>query len=379
MRIAFVSYDFGEYCVQHANGLLAHGEVLLILPIEQFTPYRDDIDSAVELRTFSKPRLRQPIRQIRTIQWIMRQIRDFRPDVIHFQLGHLWFNFVLSKLRRRYPIVFTIHDPKHHPGDRGAQNTPQWVMELGFRQADRIIVHANQLKQTLIDDMEFSPDQIHVVPHIAIGERNARPQPADEELVMFFGRIWPYKGLEYLIRAQPLINREVKNATFLIAGVGEDLDRYRDMMVDPQRFTVHNRWISDDERADYFQRASVIVLPYVEASQSGVVPIAYAHSKPVVATRTGGLPDIVDDGRTGLLVEPADEIGLANAVISLLNNKALARTMGEAGNLKLKQELAPNVVCEQTAMVYKLAIAERAASKSRLAPDCLESMQASNR
>ncbi len=379
MRIAFVSYDLGEYCVQHANGLLAHGDVLLILPTEQFTPYKDFLDEAVELRSFSKPRLRQPIRQLRTIQWIMQQIREFRPDVIHFQLGHMWFNFALSHLQRRYPIVFTVHDPTHHLGDRGAQNTPQWIMERGFRTADRIIVHATQLKQVLWTGMEICQEKIHVIPHIAIGQCNVRPQSTDEDLVLFFGRIWPYKGLEYLIRAQPLINREVENARFLIGGVGEDMDRYREMMVDPQRFTVHNRWISDDERAEYFQRASVVVLPYVEATQSGVVPIAYAHSKPVVATRTGGLPDIVDDGRTGLLVEPKDEIGLANAVISLLKNKALAQTMGEAGNLKLQRELAPNVVCDQTAAVYKLAIAERMTSKNQRTTEYLESMQASSR
>ncbi len=175
MRIAFVSYDFGEYCVQHANGLLAHGDVLLVLPVEQFGPYQDDLEVGVELCTFSKPRLRQPIRQIRTIRSIMKQIDEFRPDVVHFQLGHMWFNFVLPHLRRKYPIVFTVHDPRQHLGDRGAKKTPQWLMDFGYRQADQIIVHGSQLKQILADEIGIDPKNIHVVPHIAIGEKRAKP------------------------------------------------------------------------------------------------------------------------------------------------------------------------------------------------------------
>ena len=141
---------------------------------------------------------------------------------------------------------------------------------------------------------------------------------------------------------------------------------YFDMMAEPDRFVVHNRWISDEERAAAFQHARVVVLPYVEATQSGVVPIAYAHSKPVVVTRTGGLPDVVDDGITGLLVEPKDEIGLAHAVVKLLKDPELCNSMGAAGNQKLQNELSPAVVCKLTAEVYRLAIAERVEVKNRV-------------
>lgn len=362
MRIAFISYDFGEYCIQHANGLLESGEVLLVMPTQLFDPYQDLLENDVEIRTFSKPRLRQPIRQVRAIRWIIRQIEEFRPDVVHFQLGHMWFNFVLPILRRRYPIVFTVHDPRQHMGDRGAKNTPQWIMDFGYRRADKVIVHGSQLKKVLVDEIGISNNDIHVIPHIAIGDRGIHPGDSDENVILFFGRIWPYKGLEFLIRAQPLINREIPNAKFLICGKGEDVDRYRDMVMDAHQFVFTNRWITDDERVEFFQRATVIVLPYIEATQSGVVPIAYAHSKPVVATRTGGLPDVIEDGKTGILVEPRDEISLANAVVKLLKDKELCKRMGIAGNRKLRTELAPNVVCRQTVSVYRSAIEERKAA-----------------
>ena len=78
--------------------------------------------------------------------------------------------------------------------------------------------------------------------------------------------------------------------------------------------------MSDEVRATLFQQASVVALPYIEASQSGVVPLAYMHMKPVVATTVGGLPEMVDDGRTGYLVPPRDEQALATAVVRLLRD-----------------------------------------------------------
>src|SRR2546430_16940197 len=86
------------------------------------------------------------------------------------------------------------------------------------------------------------------------------------------------------------------------------------MMVHPDRFIVHNEYISEERTAEYFRRASVVVLPYIEASQSGVIPLAYSPGKPVVATKMGGLPERVERGRTGPLVEPRDTAALTESL-----------------------------------------------------------------
>ena len=77
-------------------------------------------------------------------------INEFKPDVIHFQRGHFWFNLLLPLLRR-YPLVITIHDVRHHPGDRDTQKTPQWLMDFAYRRANQIIVHGRQIKKMVID------------------------------------------------------------------------------------------------------------------------------------------------------------------------------------------------------------------------------------
>src|SRR6266704_4411755 len=130
MRVAFISFDFGEYCVRLASSLVRHAEVMLVMPQQEAEPYLSMVDPNVDLRLFNKPRLRHAARQVGTVAAIHRYVRQFAPAVVHIQAGHLWFNLSLALLRR-YPLVLTIHDPHHHLGDRGAHNTPQWILDLG--------------------------------------------------------------------------------------------------------------------------------------------------------------------------------------------------------------------------------------------------------
>ena len=95
------------------------------------------------------------------------------------------------------------------------------------------------------------------------------------------------------------------------------------------------------------------------------MPIAYAHSKPVVATRTGGLPDVVKDGQTGLLVDPGCERELANAVIKLLRHEQLRKEMGRAGKQLLETELSVESVTAKTADIYQMAFADNNQSSSQ--------------
>ena len=99
------------------------------------------------------------------------------------------------------------------------------------------------------------------------------------------------------------------------------------MMVNPDNFIIHYEFISDEGRSELFRRASVVVLPYIEASQSHIISLAYRFGKPVVATRVGGLPAMVDDGKTGFLVAPRDVDGLSKAVVRLMENEEMRREL----------------------------------------------------
>jgi glycosyltransferase involved in cell wall biosynthesis len=308
------------------------------------------------------------------IRTLLKRIDQLRPDVIHLQKGHLYFAFALPYLRRRYPLVISVHDPRQHIGDRASRRTPQAIMDFAYRQAHRVIAHNEQMKQMIVAELGIAEEKIDITPLIALGEQDAGHLPlsdvvndgaSDEDWVLFFGRIWAYKGLAQLIQAEPLIRARVPTARVVIAGQGEDLAPYRQMMANPDHFIIYNDWISNEQRAELFARAHVVVLPYIEATQSGVVPVAYAHAKPVVASAVGGLPAQVEHGRTGFLVPPGDVAALAERITQLLEDRLLARQLGLNGKRKQELEWSGPVFARQTLAVYRRAMADVAAQAGR--------------
>lgn len=361
MKVAFVAFNFGEYCVRLASGISQDRDtrILLFLPKNEGAPYLHLLGNSVGLQLFDMPRLRQLFKQIQMLTHLVRQIRRFNPDVIHLQLGHFSFNLLALPLLSKYPLVLTVHDALIHPGDADSAKAPQWVLDRACHLARQRIVHVPQVKDLLVQRLGIPGNTVHVIPHVIVGDVDVTiGEDVREEwpLILFFGRIWEYKGLEYLIRAEPLITSKVPQAKIVIAGKGEDFDRYRRMMVHPDKFIVHNEYVSDEKRAALFSQASVVVLPYVEASQSGVIPIAYSFGKPVIATTVGGLPEMVEHGRTGYLVKPRDSNALAEAIVLLLQDKERRRLFGVNGMRKINVECSPEVVGRKTRIVYRQAV-----------------------
>ena len=359
MRVAMVSFDAGEYGVQVANAICDQAEVLLLSPESRVERYAAKLNPKVQSYFYDKPRMRQVPQQAVAMAKLRREIARFRPDIVHVQHVHLWFSLLLPTLRR-YPLVITVHDPVHHVGDAESALTPQRLVHWGYRRADQLITHAEQLKSVLVDDIHLPAERITVIPHVAISSDGPNASVAERgKRVLFFGRIWEYKGLEYLIRAEPLITARVPDVEIVIAGRGEDFEKYRRMMVNPSRFVIDNELIPEARVAQHFAESSVVVLPYIDASQSGVVPIAYSFSRPVVATSVGGLPSVVEDGVTGRLVPPRDERALADALVTLLEDDELRHKMGAAGRNKLDREWAPEVIGPQHIEVYERALRSR--------------------
>jgi starch synthase len=367
VRVALISFNFGEYCVQLASGLAKYAEVLLLLPKQVIESHVAKLHRGVQLGSFQSPRLRQPLQQLRMIRSIFRKVQDFAPDVVHYQGAHLWFDLALP-LFHQYPLAFTIHDFRPHPGDRLSMKTPYWIERFARGRADELIVHSRHIQELVSRKWLGSAKKVTVIPHIQIGDELFPDAIEQEEpLILFFGRIWEYKGLEYLIRAEPEITARVPEARILIAGQGEDFSRYSRMMVHPDRFIVDNDFIPEERVAEYFRRASLVVLPYIEASQSGVIPMAYSAGKPVVATRVGGLPEMVEHGRTGFLVAPRNPVQLAEAITRLLSDERLRRQMGANGKRKIEVECSPDSIARKTMEVYYRAM-ERTASAAERAP-----------
>jgi glycosyltransferase involved in cell wall biosynthesis len=175
--------------------------------------------------------------------------------------------------------------------------------------------------------------------------------------VLFLGRIVAYNGLEYLIKAEPAIRKEIPDAKIIIAGSCDDFSHYESLMVNKDSFVVYNCWVEDKRISYLFSKADVVVLPYIEYSKSDNIQLAYAFKKPVVASRLGSISEYVFDGKTGFLIPPMDSEALANAIIKILKNTDLAKDMGENGFRLMREGFIswPNIVSE--AMVIYATVA----------------------
>jgi glycosyltransferase involved in cell wall biosynthesis len=128
------------------------------------------------------------------------------------------------------------------------------------------------------------------------------------------------------------------------------------MIRDNGRFEIYEGFVPGDVMADFFQRASLVALPYLSASTSGILMTAYVFGKPVVATSVGCLPEYVEDGVTGLLVPPADVEQLADAIARLLLDDSLRHRMGENAARWVQEEQKKVAVCSLRAYEEAISI-----------------------
>ncbi|MCJ7646750.1 glycosyltransferase family 4 protein [bacterium] len=361
MRIVLYAFDHIEYTIQLAEALSRLEDVMLMLPQHKADWFTEVLGDNLNMESYRQPRLRYPTNLL-TLLGIIKKINSFNPDIVHLQGEHPWLNLTLPFLRRKYPLVITVHDVVLHVGDTKSRKIPSLLYKLSTRYSDEIIVHGEKLKKQMVEKSNKSVNNVHVLPRgvNSIYRRFLKSEVEEEDnLILFFGRIWEYKGLRYLIEAEPLITEKVPTAKIVIAGKGENFGKYLRMMAHKEKFVVHNHRIPNDMVAELFQRASLVVVPYIEASQSGIVPLAYAFKKPVVATDVGSIPEVVENGRTGYIVPPKDPEKLAEAIIDLLRNKEKRREMGENAYKKAEDELSWDDIARKTIEIYKKALLDR--------------------
>jgi len=198
---------------------------------------------------------------------------------------------------------------------------------LVLKHGDAFIVHAEDQAQVLERLLGCMP--ICYIPHprydswaTAVPSHAQARQilglAADEPILLFFGLVRPYKGLADLLQALSRVRAELPVRLLVAGEFWEDDTVYRKLVHDLGLDDVvifYNAYVPDEEVPAFFAAADVVVLPYRQASQSGVVALAQALGRPVIATHVGGLPGMIADGRTGLLVPPSDPEALAEAIL----------------------------------------------------------------
>lgn len=254
---------------------------------------------------------------------LVAQARDFRADVVVSGMTHLWTPLVAPRLARAgLSYVPVVHDAAPHPGDPGALWDWRLNRELDAARAaivlsdavgDAVRARRPTLRQIRLD-----------LPALLQAPPPAPPRPDGAGTrFLFFGRIRAYKGLDLLRDAHARLLATHPDAMLRVVGEG-DAEALAPGLLSLPNVTVEPRWVAESDMPALLREADALVLPYREASQSGVVAMAAALGVPVVASAVGGLSEQVQDGRTGLLAAP-DPAALADAMARMTDPLLRAR------------------------------------------------------
>jgi glycosyltransferase involved in cell wall biosynthesis len=285
-------------------------------------------------------------------------------DVVHFQwltVQHLdgWLLPARAGAAPapRRPLVLTAHDilPREaRPGQRTAQRRL-------YDRFDAIVVHSEHGRRRLTGELGVDPERVYVIPHgvfehLAAGEPEERaptrtPFATELPVVLCFGLMRPYKGIDLLLEAW----RGIDDAELWIAGMPRmDISALRATAPPGVRFVP--RFIGDDELPAYFRRADLVVLPYREIDQSGVLFTALAFGKPLLLSDVGGFPEIAATGAARSF--PAGDAGaLRDSLRELLDDEPARAALAARAAELAAGEYSWRAIAGRTLALYESLLA----------------------
>lgn len=264
------------------------------------------------------------------LNWVMcvRKIRRLKPDFIILQWWHPYFMpcyCVMSSLLRKIPKIFICHNVVPHETFPGAS----LLTRLALKNGNGFVVHSGTDKRDL---MKLLPDAVchqTVLPTYnafklqGLSRQEGRKLlniESGTKVLLFFGLVRKYKGLDFLIRALPAVCDNLDHVQLYIVGDFGDMREHYQSLIESegvaQNIVIKDGYLPDKEVEPYFAACNLVVLPYISATQSAIVQVAFGFEKPVIVTDVGGLPDVVTNGKTGYIVESQNARQIAEAVIT---------------------------------------------------------------
>jgi glycosyltransferase involved in cell wall biosynthesis len=268
-------------------------------------------------------------------------------------------------------IALTAHNVNQARRDSKDSLLNRTTLKIQYQLCDHIVVHTEKMKAELCEDFDVAEKAITVIRHPvnnAFPDTELMPAAAkrrlglrdDEKVILFFGRIRPYKGIEYLLDALRLLLADGQgNYRLIIAGEpkkgSEDYQHEIEQSVQRSfhqgQVILRMQFIPDEETELYLKGADVLVLPYKDIFQSGVLFLAYSFGLPVVATDVGSFREEIVEGRTGFLCQPGDPADLAKAIERYFtsdlykNLKVRRRELKDYANANYSWDAVAELIC----------------------------------
>ena len=322
---------------------------------------RDAEAAGMEVHCLTMPDGKRAIGWISSLVALFRLTRyliKIRPTIVHSFLFRANIISRVGAFLARVPLV--ISSVRVMGGEKDYYHTVEKVTSC---MVDHYITVSDSVKEYLIEKANIFPEKITTIYNgVALngltpeGE-GAAPDLFDmephESVILAVGRLHRQKGYDYLIRAIATVKREIPSVKLLIAGEGEEENDLKNLVksLDLSKEVILTGLCREVEKLLNF--TELFVLPSLWEGMPNAVLEAMAAAKPVVATRVGGVPELVKDGETGILVPPEDPESLARAIVGLLRNTAQANSMGNAGRKRVQDHFSLTAMVTKTDSLYQ--------------------------
>jgi glycosyltransferase involved in cell wall biosynthesis len=273
----------------------------------------------------------------------VKSINDWEPDILIISYWipffALSFGFILKRLNKQTKLCYIVHNIDFHEKWIFAKSLTKYALkkaDLLITLSESVYNNACRLfpKKKIIHGFHPVYNCYNFNKFTKVSAKSEL-KLTGKKVILFFGYIKQYKGLELLIRSLPDIVNKIENVHLLIVGeVYGDAKKYQNAIKETgmeERVTFINRFVKDEEIELFFKVADVLALPYISATQSGVVQIAYNMELGAVATPVGSLAELVVDSKTGIIAEDVSKEAFADAIVRYfkLDQKKLIRNIKE--------------------------------------------------
>jgi glycosyltransferase involved in cell wall biosynthesis len=302
-----------------------------------------------------------------------------KPDIALFGIIRFTFERHFLKILKmlNFTLAEVVHDVRmfdHSPGAKSVTKESDNYVETYrniYKLFDVIFVHDRSNYELFLDMYKVPVEKVIEIPlppsdmlaeltpdRTAKELKREMNVPDGVPVVLFFGTIAKYKGIELLVEAFPTIHKAT-NAHLIVAGYAAKDSQPDKLMQRAKELGIENNvsWLLDyfpNERVrPLMEVADVVVYPYRHITQSGALKVAYLFGNPVVATNVGGLPDVVEPGKTGYLIPPENPAAIAEATIKVLQDPQHAKEMGEYAASLIQTKYSWRILAERMKRAFE--------------------------
>lgn len=311
--------NYGGCAIAHPTQITEAG-IYDASNIEQMDVFKDIIDLTKTKLVVRNHKSSLSWPELKVTHRLKKMLQDGQYDIIHFTM---YFHIgELELLQLRDKSILSVHDPISHSNAKNART--ETLRRIMFRNLSHFVVFNNVQTKEFIETYHLQNKHVYESALSVYSYLNIyKPKKSQTyQYILYTGRIYSYKGIEYLLSAMQIVHQTYPDLKLIVAGGGKyyfDIQPY----LNCDYIELRNHFMEDDELADLIANTECIVCPYTDATQSGVIMSAYAFDKPCIVTNVGGLPDMVGHGEYGLIVPPRDIQALADAICQMIEHPTL--------------------------------------------------------